>query len=51
MSRKTTKTIAKKAVVIDLVNMLVQSDIAYEAAIGELKDRVYRLEQKVGLAT
>lgn len=31
------------------VSMLVQSDAAHEAAIAELKTRVHRVEQKVGL--
>ncbi|MEK7099347.1 MAG: hypothetical protein AAB916_02425 [Patescibacteria group bacterium] len=31
------------------VSMLVQGDAAHEAAIAELKTRVYRLEQKAGL--
>lgn len=33
------------------VNILVQSDVAHEAAIEELKARVYRLEQRAGVAT
>ncbi len=33
------------------VNMLVQSDVAHEAALEELKVRVSRLEQKAGLAS